>query len=69
MLPIGSRGGVDMYPGCGCFRDELGFLNCDYICMWPDVISFLHHVEYLGWIWLGVEFVSSRLDMMRCYFE
>ena len=22
-----------MYFGCVCFRDELGFLNCDDICM------------------------------------
>ena len=31
--PIGTPGGEAMYFGCFCFRGELGFLNCDYICM------------------------------------
>ena len=30
--PIGTHGGEVMYFGCG-FRGELGFLNCDVICM------------------------------------
>ena len=33
MQPIGTHGGEVMYFGCVCFRGELGFLNCDYICM------------------------------------
>ena len=34
MQPIGTHGGeVVMYFGCVCFRDELGFLNCEDICM------------------------------------
>ena len=31
--PIGTHGGEVMYFGCVCFRVELDFLNCDYICM------------------------------------
>ena len=31
--PIGTSGGEIMYFGCVCFRGELGFLNCDDICM------------------------------------
>ena len=31
--PIGTHGGEFMYFGCVCFRGELGFLNCDDICM------------------------------------
>ena len=31
--PIGTHGGEIMYFGCVCFRGELGFLNCDAICM------------------------------------
>ena len=31
--PIGTHGGKVMYFGCVCFRGELGFLNCDDICM------------------------------------
>ena len=31
--PIDTYGGEVMYFGCVCFRGELGFLNCDDICM------------------------------------
>ena len=31
--PIDMHGGEVMYFGCICFRGELGFLNCDDICM------------------------------------
>ena len=33
MLPIDTHVGEVMYFGCVCFRGELGFLNCDDICM------------------------------------
>ena len=33
MQPICTHGGEVMYFGCVCFRCELGFLNCDDICM------------------------------------
>ena len=33
MQTIGTHGGEVMYFGCVCFRGELGFLNCDDICM------------------------------------
>ena len=33
MQPIGTHGGDVMYFGWVCFRDELGFLNSDDICM------------------------------------
>ena len=31
--PIGTHGREVMYFGCVCFRGELGFLNCDDICI------------------------------------
>ena len=31
--PIDTHGGGVMYLGCVCFRGELGFRNCDDICM------------------------------------
>ena len=31
--PIGAHGGEVVYFWCVCFRDELGFLNYDDICM------------------------------------
>ena len=33
MQPIGTHGGEVMYFGCVFFRGELGFLNCDDVCM------------------------------------
>ena len=33
MKPIGAHGGEVMYIVSLCFRGELGFLNCDDICM------------------------------------
>ena len=33
VVSIGTHGGEVMYFGCVCFRGELGFLNCDDICM------------------------------------
>ena len=33
MQPIGAHGAEVMYFGSFCFRGELGFLNCDDICM------------------------------------
>ena len=33
MQPIGTHSSEVMYFGCVCFRSELGFLNCDDICM------------------------------------
>ena len=32
--PNGTHAGEVMYFGCVCFRGELGFLNCDDICMY-----------------------------------
>ena len=34
MQPIGEHSGEVMHFGGFCFRVELGFLNCDGICMW-----------------------------------
>ena len=33
MQAIATHGGEVMYFGCVCFRGELGFRNCDDICM------------------------------------
>ena len=33
MQPISTHSGEVMYFGCVCFRGDLGFLNCDDICM------------------------------------
>ena len=33
MQPIGAHGGEVMFVGCFSFRGELGFLNCNDVCM------------------------------------
>ena len=33
MQPIGAHCCEVMYFGCFCCRGEIGFLNCDYVCM------------------------------------
>ena len=35
-----------MYFGCFCFKDELGFLNCDDICMCV-VNKYFDHLEFV----------------------
>ena len=52
MQTIGSHGGEVIYLGCVCFRGELGFLNCDDICMCVvdkqfELLEFFHSV-YAG---------------------
>ena len=32
-MSVSTHGGEVLYFGCICFRGELGFLNCDAICM------------------------------------
>ena len=49
--PISMLGEV-MYFGCACFRGELGFLNCDDICMWVvnnqfKLLEFVYYSVYL----------------------
>ena len=31
--PFGAHGGKVKYFGCFCFRGQIGFMNCDDICM------------------------------------
>ena len=46
MQPIGARGGKVMYFGSFYFRGELGYLNCDDICMCVVNKQF----EHLGFV-------------------
>ena len=50
--PIVTHGGEVMYFGCVCFRGELGFLNCDDICMCGvkkqfELLEFVFDAVYL----------------------
>ena len=57
--PISSHGGEFMYLGCVCFRGELGFLNCDDICMCIvdkqfELIELVFDSVYVGECWMSV---------------
>ena len=50
--PIGLHGGDVMYFGFVCFRGELGFMNCDDICMCVvnkqfELLKFVFHSIYV----------------------
>ena len=53
---IGTHGGEVMYFGCVCFRGDIGFLNCDDICMCAVNKQF----ELLGFV-----FDSVYVDMQH----
>ena len=50
MQTIGVHGGEVMYFGCFCFRGEVGFLDCDDICM--CVVN--KHFEVLEFVFYSV---------------
>ena len=74
MQPIGTHGGEVMYFGCVCFRGELGFLNCDDICMCVvnkqfELLEFVFDSVYvdqqydeisLTFIWFGLYQSSGK---------
>ena len=52
-LPIGTHGVEVMYLGVFAFRGELGFLNCDDICMCVmnkqfELLKFIFESDYVG---------------------
>ena len=47
MQPIGTHGGEVMYFECVCFKGELGFLNCDNICMCVVNNQFVFYSVYV----------------------
>ena len=51
--PVGAHGGEVMYFWSVCFRGEIGFLNCDDICMCVankqfELIEFVFDSVYVG---------------------
>ena len=58
--PIGTHGGEVMYFGYVCFRGELGFLNCDDICMCVvnKQFEFLEFVFYYVYVDLQHDEIS-----------
>ena len=61
--PISTHGGEVMYFGCVSFRGELGFLNCDVICMCVVNKQF----ELLGFVFDSV-YVDLQYDEISLTF-
>ena len=59
--PIGTHDGEVMYFGCVCFRVELGFLNCDDICMWGPIYLIFSIQFYLGFPYQALSLLDSVL--------
>ena len=61
--PIGTHGEV-MYFGCVCFKGELGFLNCDDICMCVvnkqfQLLEFVFDSVYVDLQYVGISLTST----------
>ena len=54
---IGTHDSEVMYFGCFCFRGELGFLYCDYICMCVVIKQF----ELLKSIEISLTFTAGSV--------
>ena len=63
MQPVGAYSGEVMYFWCFCFRGELGFLNCDDICM--CVVN--KHFELLVFVFYSV-YVDLQYDEISLTF-
>ena len=61
--PIGTHGGEVMYFGCVCVRGELGFMNCDDICM--SVVN--KQFELLEFVFYSV-YVDLQYDEIFSHF-
>ena len=59
--PINTHDGVIKYAGCGCFRDELGFLNYDdvWMCIVNKKFELLEFV--LDSVYVGLQYDEISL--------
>ena len=62
--PIGTHGGEVMYVGCVCFRGELGFLNCDDICI--RVVNKQFELHEFGFDYIHVD-MQYDLSYFYCW--
>ena len=63
--PIGTHGGEVMYFRCVCYRGELGFLNCDDICIIMSVVN--KQFELLEFVFDSV-YVNLQYDEISLTF-
>ena len=69
--PIGMHGGEVMYFWCVCFRGELGFLNCDVICMCVvskqfEVLEFVFDSVYVDLQYDEISLTSTGYVSLWC---
>ena len=69
--PIGTYGGEVMYFGCVCFRGELGFLNCDDICMWVvnkqfELLEFVFDSVYIDLQYDNISLTFTARSVSLC---
>ena len=67
MQPIGAHCCEAMYFGCFGFRGELGFLNCDDICVWVvnkqfELLEFVFDSVYVD---LQYDEISLTFTLLR----
>ena len=70
--PIGTHSGEVMYVGCVCFRGELGFPNCDNICMCVvnkqfELLEFVFDSVYVDLQYddISLTFTAGSVTVMR----
>ena len=71
MQPIGAHGGEVKYFWCVCFRGELGFLNCDDICMCDgnkqvELLEFVFYSVYVDLQYDGISFTFTTVAECLC---
>ena len=69
--PIGTHGGNVMSFGCSCFRGELGFLNCDDICMCVvnkqfELLEFVLDFIYVNLQYDGISLTFTAGSVSLC---
>ena len=69
---IGTHGGEVMYFGWVCFRDELGFLYCDDICMCVvnkqvELLEFVFDSVYVDLKYDEMSFTFTVVSLCRVY--
>ena len=68
---FGTHGGEVMYFGSVCFRDGLGFLNCDDICMCVvnnqfELLEFVFDSVYVDLQYDAISFTFSAGSVSLC---
>ena len=69
--PIGTHDGEVMYFGCVCFRGELGFINCDDICVCVEnkqfeLLEFVFDSVYVNLQYGEISLTFTAMSVSLC---